>query len=324
MKRAYKSHWIFCLICGLFTISAAAAQDTTITPAPEIKVTAFFDQKQVPLNRHILLTIRIMWQGDVRRYEIENFENPGLHNLEIDTTGTSNRVSEYDGVQYFVTEFYYSIKPISMGMGYVDNMTIWYRDRLTQERASLATRRMEVKTIEPVPEPGDKKWLWQLALAILILAVAGIGGLLYRNKKIAARKAAAAAEQAVPIEEKYLEQLHTLVNLNKADLDLQDCFLKLSRLMRRYLFERYPGAAPDLTTEGVIEALETGNAAEELIRNAREVLTTCDVAKFSGTANKADLDRVYTLIEVVFMSPKARSDVHTPTVEDKNTENAVG
>lgn len=319
MKKVVKSHWIYGLFWLMVTIQGVSGQDTTSAPPPEIKVAAFFDQKQVPLNRHVLLTIRIMWQGDIRRYEIENFENPGMHNLEIDTTGTVNRVSEANGVQYFVTEFHYSIKPVTMGMGYVDNLTIWYRDLITQERASLATRRLEVKVIDPVPEPGDKNWIWQAILAILIVSALGFAGLWYRNKKRAERRAAASQQEA-PIEEKYLEQLHSLVNLNRTDLDLPDSFFKLSRLMRHYLYESHPGAAPELTTEGVLESLSAANAAEELIRNVREVLTTCDVAKFSGTANKADLDRVYTLVEAIFMSHGARAKAKTSATDDENMD----
>lgn len=320
MKRVFKSHWIYGLVWLLITFQRAVGQDSTIAPPPEIKVAAFFDQKQVPLNRHILLIIRIMWQGDIRRYQIENFENPGLHNLEIDTTGTVNRVSEHNGIQYFVTEYHYSIKPVAMGMGYVENLTIWYRDQVTQERASLATQRLEVKVIEPVPEPGEKNWIWQAVLAILIVSALGLAGFWYRTKKQAERQAALSQQEA-PIEEKYLEQLHSLVNLNKTDLDLQDGFLKLSRLMRRYLFESYPSATPELTTEGVLEALSAANGTEELIRHTREVLATCDVAKFSGTAARADLDRVYTLVEAIFLSHRARVNAKTAIADNENVDN---
>jgi len=56
--------------------------------------------------------------------------------------------------------------------------------------------------------------------------------------------------------------------------------------------------ALEATTEDVAKSLGEAVVDERFLNNSKEILDTCDLAKFSGGAgSKADLERVYTLIE---------------------------
>ena len=74
----------------------------------------------------------------------------------------------------------------------------------------------------------------------------------------------------------------------------------VSRIFRRYLGAKYNFSAINALLDEIVAVLNQNEKSERLIEITQEVLNTCDVVKFSGgDGQKADLERVFTLVESV-------------------------
>jgi len=188
---------------------------------------------------------------------------------------------------------------VSMGMGYVNGLTIKYADAGDGKQYRLWTNRVEIMVLDPLAEPGAYNWIFYLLAAGLVLAAAGYVLLLRRRKKAAEQeRALARARQQRPLEERYLEALKEQVPLTGNDLVINDALSSLSKLVRKYWAEKYPIPGLQASSEEFLAALQTQPVEERVIREVREVLQTADVAKFSGTgADRPTLERLYTLFE---------------------------
>ena len=71
-------------ICDL-CFSQDADSTTVLSDVREGTITASvrFDLNDVPRNRSLAFTVKVSWQGDLDRYEIEKIENPILTNFRI-------------------------------------------------------------------------------------------------------------------------------------------------------------------------------------------------------------------------------------------------
>jgi len=114
-----------------------------------------------------------------------------------------------------------------------------------------------------------------------------------RKKK---RKLASQEEPTAPIESQYLDELKNQINLEQPNLN--DDFTTLSKLLRRFLAEKFDVRALEVTTDELKQAFAETELEENQITNIKEILTRSDEIKFSGTeGSKEELSRFYTLIE---------------------------
>jgi hypothetical protein len=266
-----------------------------------IRLEAFVDQTSVPLNRTIKFTIRLQWQGNLDRYDIHHFDNPIVENLEIIGNASANKVGEENGQAMAVQEYEYTLKPKSMGMGYVEGMIINYTDVTNNKEFRLITQRMEVKAIDPLPEPGSKKWVLYLALILLASAAMAVLFIIIKKKKAAASlKKQEAATVQISLEEQFLLTLKNEVNLADPDLDLDASYGQVSRLLRRFLNQKFNIAGLEATTVDVLRSLEQIKVDDRFISDIRDVLTSADLVKFSGTSiERSEFERCYTLVEAL-------------------------
>jgi len=264
-----------------------------------IRVSAMAEPREVPQNRTALVTIRLEWAGDLDRYEIVKFDNPLVDNLSIIGTASSNQVQVAGGVQVARQEYQYTVKPDGLGMAYVDGIIIRYSDKATGKEYRLATSRLELKVIDPLPEPGSYLWL-------IILLAAGLAAALTlflvrrirRRRAEAARLALEQQARQISLEEKYAERLKEEVDLRQPDLDPGAAFARLSGLLRRYLAERYSLPLISATTSEVRGLMEEAEADEGVITDTMAILEQADIAKFSGAApRRGELERAYTILE---------------------------
>jgi hypothetical protein len=264
-----------------------------------IKVTAFADRSTVPLNRAAVLTIRLEWYGDLDRYEVTDFENPTAQNFEIISNASANKVSAVNGRSVAIQDFQYTLKPVSLGMGYVNGLTIKYKDAATGKAYRLWTNRVEIKILDPVAEPGSYRNLLYLLTGGLVLGLAGYWFWRRTVRKHQERdKAEAVAKQQKSLEEVYLENLKNQIPLQSSDLDPGQALSHLSRMIRRYWAEKFSLPGLEATTEQFIDRLKTAALDERMIREVSEILQTADVVKFSGTnIDRSTLERLYTLYE---------------------------
>ncbi len=312
---------VFALImvgCTLaYLVTNGLTQTTGGSAGSGIRLSASVDKNQVPLNRTLVFTIRMEWYGELDKYEVHQFDNPLVQNLEIIANASSNRVAEVGGQNTSVLDYDFTLKPKSLGMGYVEGVIIKYTDRETNKEYRLITNRIEVKVVDPLPEPGSKNWLlWAAGVFVLSAVSAGAVLQLRRKKNERERKAQEAAAAAVPMEEGYLAQLRGQINLQDPDLDVSTSFAYLARLLRRFLSEKLSLPGLEATTEEIIQALHTKNLDERCELEISEILSKADLVKFSGgSMNKSELDRAYTLLEANLQRSQ-RGELYRPAATE--------
>lgn len=280
-------------IASLAVSAAAIALGQGRVPGAKIKISAEVDRTAVPLNRTVQLTVTVSWQGDLDRFRVEPPETPALSNLEVVGSASSNWVGEEGGVPRSVKTYEYTLRPLELGMGYIDPVRLYYVEKDDSVRQTLQTGRLEVAVTEPVSEAeGSTLWIW--LPAVIVLVVGGAGFWLWRQR----RKAAAAAEieVEVPIEDRFLEELKSEIKISSPDL--RNDFAKLSRILRKFLAERYDLPGVGMSTSELVQALQATSLRESQLERVQEALGICDVAKFSGgSGSEAELLRAYTVVE---------------------------
>ncbi len=294
----YRALWVSLMLSAFGCLWS----QTTSMPAPSeegIKVSAFAEKPSVPFNRTVQVTIRLEWFGDLDRYEITDVENVTAQNLEVVANSSANKVAVVDGRNLAIHDFQYTLKPVSLGMGYVNGLTIRYTDASNQKQYRLFTNRVEIKVLDPVSEPGSRLWIVYVLALLAVAAVAGYAILMMKKKKaLELARLQAEAEKNRPVEELYLATLKEQIPLDRNDLDIGEALSRLSKLVRKYWAEKYGMPGLEATTAQFLAGLKTQKMEERVTREVQEILETADVAKFSGTnADRPTLERLYTLFE---------------------------
>jgi len=284
-------------VTSAFTQMADTSEtDTTVHLEGAIKATAEIAKKHIPQNRTLSYTVRVSWNGDLERYEVVTIEEPALTNLEIVSTSTSDWVGVVDGVRRAVKEYEFVLRPQELGMAYIEDTRIAYKDRISEETRQLTTNRLEIEVGEPIIEKDNAFIVW-VGLGALLFITGGVTAVTFvRRRKQREAERQLKVQDSVPLEEKYLSNLKTEVDLQ--DSDKQSAFSNLSKLFKKYLSERYDISAMELTTKEIAGQLNNMAVSEKIIEQTEEILNACDVAKFSGgQLEHGTLERVYTLLE---------------------------
>jgi hypothetical protein len=181
-------------------------------------------------------------------------------------------------------------------MGYIDGMIIDYKDTRYDETHSLVTNRLEVKVIDPMVETNWSMWLLTGTGIILLLGLSAATVIFIKRKNAREEEQRRQVMQIVPLEETFLNELKQKVDLKNPNAG--ESFSALSRLLKRYISERYQTSAMEITTPEIAATLKRNAVSEKIIEQAGEVLSACDVAKFSGgQVESGTLDRCYALVE---------------------------
>lgn len=297
------------LIAALFCLSSALfAQDNPAESGIRLKTTV--SAAETPLNRTVELVLRLTWSGDLSRYEISPFDDPLVTNLKVIGSGSSNRVAVEAGQPTAVREYTYTLQPQSLGMAYVEPMIIRYTDTGSGEQYYLSSGRIPIKVVDPIRESLLKRpilWLILFGAAAVIAA-----GLVIR-RRLLKRKEMQNQEPVVtvrPIEETYLEELRGLFDPSDFSSDGSPIVEKGSRLLRRYLQEKYEAPGLEATTSELCEFLYAGGFDELFINKVREFLTNADLIKFSGRT--IDRNEAVTLLGVAeaILQSGLRGEIH--------------
>ena len=263
-----------------------------------VTLSAEISHKSVPLNRTFSLSVKVLWEGDQNRIEIVKIEEPILSNCEITGTSVSNRVTGTSGSQKAERKISYKLKPHSLGMAYIEEVLLTYKDRKTDKTYTLKTERLSVEVVDPVPENVHKSNLWILFLFLGVLITIVIISLFIIKKRSEGK---IAPQPQRIIEEIYLEELKKSVDLKAKKTD--EAFGVLSRLFRRYLSEKFGISATQLTTQQLLKKLEETDLDENTRRKCEKLFTTADVVKFSGhDATQSELEDGYTTVETILES----------------------
>jgi len=303
MKRIFVVTFLI-VYCFIFQGNAEvfSSQDS-LSNKTEVSLSTLVEPRRVPLNRTFTFRVQVSWQGDLDLIEIGNVEEPLLTNFDIVGTSSSNRVVGTATGKKAVKEIAYTLKPKTLGMGYIEAVGLTYTDKTTGKEYHLKTQRVGVEVISPVPEKGEsvKWWIW-VVVGIVLLGSGGSVLLLY--KKTHPTEKEEKVEEIV--EESYLKELKQTVNLEQGDG--REAFTILSKLFRKYLSEKYNISALEATTEELLSALKEQGLEESLIRRCETLFKKTDVVKFSGQdATQAELEEAYSTVETILESHLAQT-----------------
>lgn len=290
--------WCFFLV--LMNHPIYADDSTFVDYDSTIKIAADVNKKEVPLNDSLLLKVTLTWTGDIKRYQISELDPPIVENFEIISAAAADRRISERGIDKAFKIYEFILKPKSMGMGYIEGIMAKYIDNETGEGYSLVASRLNVKVTAPVARPGSKTWLLKWILAA-ILAIGGIVFIvLWQKKKREQRKRESEIVKVVPLEEEFLTNLRSNLNLNNLDVKVNHSLWSISTILRKYISQKYQVPALESTTEKIVNELSLLKLDQTFLNNIQEVLTVCDLAKFTGTeTDRSELDRVYTLVEAL-------------------------
>lgn len=292
----------------ILVFSSLAAQDSSrVDFESQISITGSVAVKEIPLNRFLTFTVKVEWFGDFKRFQISEVETPIVENFEIYSTSASDKRSSSNGTTKAAKIYEFTLRPQSLGMGYIEGVVVKYLDLETDEAHHLMTNRINVKVIDSVPEPGEFKLnpIWIIVIVVVVLAVVGL--LFWRSAVNRKRIAAQEQTHVVVLEEEYLTMLRESLDLNSPGIKINEAFWTLSKILRKYLSQKYDFSAMGSTTENIIQHLQKKDIDESLINNIEETLNKSDLAKFAGSeGDRQDLDRSYTLIESMLEKNLAR------------------
>ncbi len=275
----------------------------------EIKVAASLSAKEVPLNRSVKFTIQVEWFGDLNLYEISEVENPEVRNFKIMSNSSSDRREIVQGLSKAIKTYEFELIPEELGMGYVEGVIIKYLDKASGESKHLITNRLDVKVIDSIPDPGSLSWIYTWFLPVFIFITAMFFFLVWQRKRTRKKRQHTEADIVVPLEKMYSDQLKQAIKLDSVDINIKRAFSELSLMLRKYLSEKFDLNATQAIKEEIIVSLKQKGASDRLMTDTEEILSMCDIVKFSGDeGKKSDLDRVYILFENILLTRQQGSE----------------
>lgn len=302
--------------CAFGALSQEADSVLVETPAyaGQVKASVKVDRPQVPQNRKVICTIEVSWHGDLSRFQVESVPNPELTNFDLTGHSSANWVGDVKGIKKTVKTHEFVLQPKELGMAYVDGTVIEYRDRETGQTHRLITNRIEVEVTAPVAERdhGTFGVIGALLLALVLLAAAVVWFIRRRRAREAEEKAKAL--ESIPVEERFLSEMKTRITIG--DSAWSETFSVLSRLLRRYLSQKYGMSATGLATHEICDELRRQEVDDKMIRQVEEILNSADVARFSGKqVDRSVLERAVTLTEDILQRNKPATE-QSPSMQE--------
>lgn len=294
------------ILLGFYFFSQLLSGTGWNAPAPQttpdfnIMLIGKVDRTQVPLNRTLNFVVVLSWSGGLDDFTLLSLDDPTLTNFVI--TGTSAAIrSEASGDNTrVINEYGFQLTPKELGMGYIESILAKVKNNIRDRELSLVTKRIPIEVTDPEKDPGTGGFslIWYALPLLLLGSVAG--WIFYRRIKVT-RTLTGDQEPAQPLEEKYLQELKSRFDLSRPDL--KGDFSRLSRLLRRYLTERYSLAALNATAEELSEELVAAGLESNQVAVLTEILNRSEAITFSGTAGALEeINRFYTQIEGLFLA----------------------
>ncbi len=248
-----------------------------------ISISTSISNTEIPSNQTVDLTVIVSWEGPPDRYEVERLENPELINLEIMGSQSLSRSEIREERIFTIREFKLSISPVERGMGYIEGMTVRFKDSATEKRDFLTTQRLSIKGLPPVI-PGDYSWVWK---AVIVIIVIGFGTgiaipFLKRRKSIKEEE----TEPEIPVEETYIVELNAIKGKNS--LSYRQRLDDVVTVFRNYLVEKYKIPEGNRSEKALIDYLNNEAFDEMLTAKIKGIFDQAEQFRFSGTEINVD------------------------------------
>ena len=291
----------------LLSVSGIAQSDAD-TLQSDILLRTFIESDNVPMNREVVYHVELRWQGDLNKFRITQIMDPTLTNLSIRGTGSSNKVdTSPDGRMTSVKRITFYLSPLTIGMSYIDGVTIKYSQGDGGYENSLISSRIGVKIVDPIPDPGDSP-LWSVLLwAAIIIVITVVSVFFYQRyqKRKEAEKLARLAEKKETSEEKYLRLLRETIQFESDNK--KESLSDLAHLLTGYFSEVYNFPAGNLSTSAIVEILREKGLSEENLARTSDFFARADMVKFAGeVVEDSEFHRLYDTVELVIENQSKR------------------
>jgi len=278
MRRFLSSELSLILLIyfGLF----ASEQEKNIKE--EISITASTNQTTIPLNRTVDFSITVR-----------------CTDFEIISTSSSNVVEDVDGIQYSKKIYSYTLKPMELGMGYVDGVFLKYTDNQTQESNTIVTKRIGIKIIKPIKEADYSSIIIYAVLSFFVVtAVAFSIVFAVKRRRRIERERLEKEKKVVDLESQYLQ----IIKNFKPDIagDLNKFLNEISQILNKYISQKYEFETTGLNKNGIVAGLKEKDVDEGMIEKIDNVIEKSDIYRFSGqTIDLSEYEFIYSLISSI-------------------------
>ncbi len=287
----------------ILLLLASAALHAADSTASKITLHTYLEQNDVPQNREAVYHVELSWEGDLQRYHISQISTPVLTNLTLRGSGSANRFfTDEQGKSHSLKRITYYLKPVEMGMAYIDGITVQYEDTKTQQKESLSAQRLGVKIIEAVPEAGAGVSAGVILFYILLVVFLAVFAYsLWKYFKIRNEEQEETAPE-LSLEERFLEELNLLKKDNGNNPE--DGFHQLMQLTRRYFSDKFE-LNPAAGFNEIKKLLEDKNAPADLFTKLERLYRQGELSQFAGASiSDGDFHLFTDTVELLLQSGK--------------------
>jgi len=267
------------LILLLFVLSFNSLLAQGDSLASEISLKTILENDNVPLNHEVVYHVELSWEGDLSQYKIGNIGEPVITNLSLRGSGSSNRLTtSKNGRPLSIKRVTYYLKPQSIGMAYIDGLSIQYAESSSGKSETLFAQRIGVKIIDPVASAKEAFMPGTILMWFLLAGfLAALAFFIFRYIQRRPKQQDEAPQQT--IEEKYMElQSETIHIANGAT---KENISDLSKLLAGYIAEKF--AITETVDLPVIkEKLSQLKIADELIDKISLMYDKTELVQFAG------------------------------------------
>jgi hypothetical protein len=298
--------WTYCLTTTFISI-LVLAQEQFNTVESDISLRTIVEESEVPLNREVVYHVELRWHGDLSKYVLRDIVDPGVTNLSVRGKGSSNKViTDSIGQTISIKRISYYLKPLELGMSYIDGVTVKYEDTILDQEESLISGRIGVKIIEPIPEPIEFNIIQWIVYVIVLFVLIGLFVFMYL--KYRKRKQEELAKlQAMPqetIEEKYLRLLKETIHFSTENI--RESIGDLSHLITGYFSEKYNLPAGNIPKEDLLQLLKEKGLPETSLARLKEFYRQADLVKFAAEdITESDFHQNYDIVELILQHQKS-------------------
>lgn len=288
-----KTALFFVCISTFFSINLKAQSESATT---NISLKTFLENDRVPLNKEVVFHVELSWNGNLDRYKIEEIVEPSISGLNLRGSGSLNKLTtDSTGNPQAIRRVSYYFSPQSIGMAYIDGLTIQYEDKLTGDVETLIAQRIGIKIIDPVISDNDlinpgTFFQWSLFIIFIFLVV-------YFGFRFQQRRSTEKEEENIikSLEEKYLDIMKETIHL--ANNATKENISSLSKLLNSYISEKY-SIQGSVSLNQIKEKLKDLEIEEGIISKMATMHEKADLARFAAEqVNSSELHLFYDTIE---------------------------